>query len=562
MTCKRSVSIRIFRALIPFFASLTLLIGAVAQQTGANQSPNKQSTVLKQQSSRATATELPVSFAPVATYDSGGLGANAVAVGDFNSDGRLDLVVANFTGVGILLGNGDGTFQHPLSYSLTGNTANAVAIADLNGDGHLDLAIASRYSSSVFVLLGNGDGTFNAPVEYDSGGIFGTSVAIADLNDDGHPDLVVANVCQYANDCLQSVVGVLLGKGNGTFQPPVVYGSGGYYANSVAIADLNGDGHPDLVAVSQCYDTQCDPSSGGPASVLLGNGDGSFQPAVDYGSGGGSPVSVGIADLNDDGRPDLAVVKSSSNGNDKVGILLGNGDGTFQSPVSYPSGGYGATAVAIGDLNGDGKLDLAVSNDFNNPTTYGFGTVGVLLGNGNGTFQTAVSFTTAEYLSNSVAIADVNGDGKPDLLVADYCEGVNGNCPSDNTLAGTVGVLLNNTPFCTTPPVTTLSTSLTSLWPPNGKMIPVTVSGTIRDAGCAITSSTYAVTDSYGQVQPSGAVTLGAGGAYSFTVLLQASRLGTDLDGRSYKVTVRASNNAGRTGSKVVNVIVPHDQGH
>jgi hypothetical protein len=123
-------------------------------------------------------------------------------------------------------------------------------------------------------------------------------------------------------------------------------------------------------------------------------------------------------------------------------------------------------------------------------------------------------------------------------------------------------VLLNNTPFCTTPPAVTLSATPRSLWPPNGKVVPVTVSGTITDTGCAITGAAYAVTDEYGQVQPSGPVTLGAGGAYSFTVLLQASRLGTDLDGRHYTITVSASNNAGKTESQTGSVIVPHDQGH
>ena len=396
-----------------------------------------------------TVARASVLFQPVATYDSGGEGANAVAVADLNGDGHLDMVVANASGVGVRLGNGDGTFQAAVSYSLPAeNTANAVAIADLNGDGYPDLAIASRYSASVFVLLGNGDGTFKAPVEYNSGGIFGTSVAIADLNGDGHPDLVVTDACQYTSECNFGIVGVLLGKGNGTFYPAVVYRTGGYYATSVAIGDVNGDGKLDLVVTNLCviYQTECTGFFSGPVSVMLGNGDGTFEGPVGYGSGGEYPVSIAIADLNGDGHPDLAVVNES----DQVGVLLGNGDGTFQPPVSYASGGYGATSVAIGDLNGDAKLDLAVSNDFNNSTTYGFGTLGVLLGNGDSTFQSAVSFLTAEYLSNSVAIADLNGDGKPDLLVADYCEGMNGNCPSENTLAGTVGVFLNNSTAATT----------------------------------------------------------------------------------------------------------------
>ena len=123
-------------------------------------------------------------------------------------------------------------------------------------------------------------------------------------------------------------------------------------------------------------------------------------------------------------------------------------------------------------------------------------------------------------------------------------------------------MLLNNAPFCTTPPLVTVSTTPTSLWPPNGKMVPVVVSGTITDPGCTVTTAAYAVTDEYGEVQPNGPLTLGPGDVYSFTVFLEASRRGSDIDGRLYTVTVSAKNNAGITGSKASAVIVPHDQRH
>lgn len=310
-------------------AALTPLLNsaALAQTIRANQTSNKPSATLRPQLSGMVQGP-PISFARVVTYDSGGQGANAAAVADLNGDGHLDLVVANASGIGVLLGNGNGTFQTATSYSLNGNTANSVAIADLNGDGHPDIAIASRYSHSVFVLLGKGDGTFKAPIAYETGGVLGTSVAIADLNGDGHPDLVVTDVCQYLSDCWRGIVSVLLGKGNGTFMPATSYAAGGYYASSVAIADVNGDGHLDLVVASQCYNTGCSPFLSGPVSVMLGNGDGTFQDAVGYGSGGEYPVSVAIADVNGDGHPDLAVV----NQNDQVGVLLGNGDGSFSRP--------------------------------------------------------------------------------------------------------------------------------------------------------------------------------------------------------------------------------------
>ncbi len=148
----------------------------------------------------------------------------------------------------------------------------------------------------------------------------------------------------------------------------------------------------------------------------------------------------------------------------------------------------------------------------------------------------------------SVAAEVVNGDGQPDVVVA-------------NIYSNSVGVLLNNTQADTTPPVITLSATPRVLWPPNGKMVPVTVFGTITDTGSGVNvnSAAYAVKDEYGKVQPTGAITLGPGGNYSFTVWLQASRLGTDLDGRRYAVTVRAKDNTGNGGSQTGAVTIPHD---
>jgi hypothetical protein len=202
----------------------------------------------------------------------------------------------------------------------------------------------------------------------------------------------------------------------------------------------------------------------------------------------------------------------------------------------------------VADLNGDGIPDVAFVGQVGRNAGY----VGVLEGNGDGTFQPAEIYRPGGVHSTWVGVMDLNGDGKPDLIVENPNAGVD----------GSLGILLNNAPFCTAAPVVTLSITPTSLWSPNGKMLPVTVSGTITDTGCSVTSAAYAVIDEYGEVEPMGPVTLGAGGGYSFTVLLQASRLGTDRDGRRYIITVDASNNAGKTGSNAGAVIVPHDQGH
>ena len=181
----------------------------------------------------------------------------------------------------------------------------------------------------------------------------------------------------------------------------------------------------------------------------------------------------------------------------------------------------------------------------------------MLLGNGDGTFQ-SLSYPSGGFEAWSVAIADFNGDGEPDVVVANLftCFADN-NCPD-----GTLGILLNATD--TTPPVITLSATPNVLWPPNGKMVPVTISGTITDTRSGVNSRSpaYFVTDEYGQVQPTGAITLGAGGSYSFTVLLQASCLGSDLDGRHYTITVTASDSAGNAASQGGVVTVRHDQGN
>ena len=160
----------------------------------------------------------------------------------------------------------------------------------------------------------------------------------------------------------------------------------------------------------------------GTVGVLLGNGDGTFQAAVTYGSGGSQASSVAMADVNHDGKPDLLVSNlcaSNSNcvnANGTVGVLLGNGDGTFQATIAYSSGAYGSYSVAVGDVNGDGKPDLLVVNQCegsDNSTSCGNGMLAVLLGNGDGTFGVAVTYASGGYVALSVALGDVNGDGNP-----------------------------------------------------------------------------------------------------------------------------------------------------
>ena len=276
-----------------------------------------------------------------------------------------------------------------------------------------DIAVAGTASVTV-VNAAPGGGTSNVvyfPITTSSGSslnfanvpgspfALGTNplyVALGDFNGDGKLDVAVAiYTCVFGPPCTTpGVVSIFLGNGDGTFQPPVNYATGNG-PDTLAVGDFNGDGKLDLAA-----------SNGGSnsVSILLGNGDGTFQPHVDYPVSGG-PGWVAAGDFNGDGKLDLAVTESTNH----VDILLGNGDGTFQPAVNYATGN-GPNDVIAGDFNGDGRLDLALSN-------YSDGTVSILLGNGDGTFQSHVDYAVGT-TPDGVLIGDFNSDGKLDLVVA------------------------------------------------------------------------------------------------------------------------------------------------
>ena len=508
-----------------------------------------------------------VVFQPAVIYNSGDRETSSVVGADINADGKVDLVVVNGCGSGItclmegsvavLLGNGDGTFQPAVKYLSGGWNASSVAVADVNGDNKLDIVVANECTTratfcpgqaSIGVLMGNGDGTFQPVATYSSGGWNANSVIVGEVNADGKPDILVANGCASAVDCSNNgAVAVLLGNGNGTFQPAALYSSGGAGATSAVIADINGDGKSDvLVANCGCHNGSF--FNSGSIGVLLGNGDGSFRAAVDYDSGGPSPWGLAVADLNDDGRTDLVVTNSCwCLGHGTVAVLLSNGDGTLQSAVTYDSGGNLPFSIVIADLNGDGISDLTVANRCRD-SDCGADATGILLGKRDHTFETVVVFDAGGDFANSVAVADMNDDHKPDLLTA---------------INGGVGVLLNNSASVdSTPPVITLFVAPRILWPPNGKMVRITVSGLVTDAGSGVdpTSATYVVTDEYAEVQPRGVITLSSEGRYSFVILLRASRHGSDLNGRKYRIRIRAKDNAGNPGFATAMITVPHQR--
>ena len=347
----------------------------------------------------------------------------SLAAGDFNADGKQDLVTGNVgtlctgTTLSVLLGTGDGAFAAPVDYS-TGENPRSVAVGDFNADGKQDLVAVGSTYDTVSVLLGNGNGTFQAQVQYSTGDN-PITVAVGDFNADGKQDLVTANWQPSGS------VSILLGNGNGTFQAQVQYaaGGGGWGCNEVAVGDLNADGKQDLVT---------DNSAGDTVSVLLGNGNGTFQAQVRY-STGHYPNSVAIGDFNADGKQDLAVTNVESNPG-TVAVLLGNGNGTF-GPKTDVATGTGPCTVAVGDFNADGRQDLVTANGAVVAPDPAASTVSVLLGNGNGTFGVKADYATGTGPFR-VVVGDFNADGKQDLAT-----GINGVPASDGS---TVSVLLGN----------------------------------------------------------------------------------------------------------------------
>jgi hypothetical protein len=333
-------------------------------------------------------------FAPQRTFATGFV-PFAVAVADLNGDGKPDLVTADYNahGVGVLAGNGDGSFQAQ-GFVGVGSGPAAAAVADLNGDHRPDVVTANALSHSVSVLLGNGDGSFQPERRIDLGSSFlPEALAVADVNGDGRPDLVVAD---YGG----STVAVLLGNGDGSFQPPLTFAVGDH-PRALAVADVNGDNTFDIITAN----TGTPQHPGGTVSVLLGNGNGTFGPQRTFAVGTG-PTSLAVADVNGDHVLDLVTANIQAG---TVSVLPGNGDGTFGPQRTFTVGSL-PTAVAVADVNGDGKPDLVVAN-------YSGGTVSVLRGNGDGSFQGQRTFPAAPDL-NAVAVTDVTGDGIPDLLLA------------------------------------------------------------------------------------------------------------------------------------------------
>jgi hypothetical protein len=322
-------------------------------------------------------------------------------VGDFNGDGFPDVVVSGsdpVTGVpaiGVMLGNGDGTFQATSVYTSKGSASFVSGAAgDFTGHGTIDVAIQAQNGISVFP--GKGDGTFGTPI-FTYTGVFSGCTAAADFNGDGKLDLTTGK-------------DVLLGNGNGTFQKAIPVPDGNC---NVAIADLNHDGIPDLVTGSLNFNV---------VRVHLGNGTGKFDTGTPYQTGTTAGSAIQVADLNGDGSPDLAVLNG---GNSDVTVLLNKGDGTFNIGKTWFSGAEDCCRfLLVGDYNQDNNknLDLVVR-----PTG---GPLGVILGNGDGTFQIELAQSDQLFGENFLQThigADVNNDHKQDLVFSNEVSLGNGN---------------------------------------------------------------------------------------------------------------------------------------
>ena len=324
-----------------------------------------------------------------------GADPRALAATDLNGDGNPDLAVTNFESgtVSVLLGKGGGDFNGPAIIPVFSNPAHSLAVGDFNGDGRQDIAAGAN--GRVSILLSNSAGGFDRVADVGLGA--GAFVSILDLNADGKLDLL------FIDGTFTIQLSTLLGLGDGTFGPRRSFPVGGEAPASIATGDFNGDGKPDAAT-----------SNFGSAnlSILLGDGLGGFGPATHVPLFG-QTAHVASGDFNNDGKTDLAAIRRND---DNVALLLGNGNGTFTAASGSPFiAGSSPWAIAVSDFNGDGDADLAITNH----ALINFQTaVAILLGNGSGSFSAPTTYSVGKR-STSIAVADYNLDGKPDLVTAD-----------------------------------------------------------------------------------------------------------------------------------------------
>ena len=343
--------------------------------------------------------------------------AMSIATADFNGDGRQDLAVVSMHAgnVGIRFGNGDGTFDAPVIFS-TGSDSWPVSVVvdDFNHDNRSDLAVTNYEANNIGILLGKGDGTFEGQTTFSTGPDTGPFYVLAHrLNGDDHLDLAVIN--GNANS-----IGVLLGSGDGAFKEPISLSiESGCHPNSIIGGDFNGDNHFDLALPCAGSDS---------VNVFIGSGNGTFTAQValsgEFHSG---PSALAVGDFNCDNLLDLAVTNSGKN---NIGVFIGDGNGSFEQQKAYSTGAFsGPTSLVAGDFNNDKQLDLAVVN-------FHLQNVGVMLGTGNGTFLEQRTFSVGVIdIQLAMVTGDFNSDGKLDIATT-------------NCLLNAAYILLNTCDCC------------------------------------------------------------------------------------------------------------------
>jgi hypothetical protein len=323
----------------------------------------------------------PVSYA-VKPY------VGSIVVTDLNGDGKVDVAFLSGNEVGVMLNNGSGVLATPMSY-LAGTSPSGFVVQDVDGDGKPDLVVYSQGNVDVNILLNLGSGTFGTPIPSSAGtDVLGLAVE----NPSSHPNLAVFSQGSGNGD---GSVSVMINSGQGSFGAPTKFLGG--WPQAVALLDLNGDGNSDLAVLDSRSDT---------VSVLLGRGGGTFSDPVDYDAGANyDQASVAVADLNGDGKPDVATTTATG-----LRVLLNEDGGVLAAPVDYPTGA-GASLVVLTDLAEDGNIDAIVVNSMDN-------NVSVLLHQGGSTLAPAVKYLVGGVGPSSLAVDDVNGDGKRDIVVA------------------------------------------------------------------------------------------------------------------------------------------------
>jgi len=455
----------------------------------------------------------------------GGVHAAAfnIATGDFNGDGIPDFVIGNGPigsssspnySVTVFLSNANGTLNPGVNYSnsaLTDYSLQYVAVADFDKSGNLDIAATDNFNGAVQIFAGNGKGTFAAGATYPTDAM-GTNpnpvgLVVGDFNGDGWPDLAVVN--NYGNPASSAKVSILLNNQKGGFNTAVTYPLSTVATEITAAALVNGSNTLDLVV--PLYGTNAAPGSA--VAILLGNGDGTFKPESDVNLVNGSstylnPYAVAVGDLNGDGKVDLAVtIEDQTHFHQGIAVAFGNGNGTFQAPTLLASTNQNPLLdvplpgyVQIADLNKDGIPDLVYSNSE-------FSTVGILYGQGGGAFHLPVEFP-ADRWAWGLALVDMYGDGATDVVVSGNSFDFSGVAVLFNSGGDKIALTSSANPA---PPGSVVTFTATVTSPVKGVTTPPTGKVTFNNGTTALGSANLTNGVATFKTSPL------AGGAYSIT---------------------------------------------